>query len=596
MHSVFETLRKMAKSFGWIVLSSTLILSISCTKKKVSDTDDTIYEIVEQNVKGMDPVYTSDVYTSKAVSQIYETLLEYHHLKRPLVLQPLLAVEMPAASEDGLTHTFKIKPGARFQDDPAFPNGKGREVTATDFIYSWKRLADPANRSDGFWIFDGRIKGLNEWRAAMEKGKANYDTPIEGLVAKDDKTLVVKLTKPYFQLYYVLAHNYSAVVPREAVEKYGKEFLNHPVGTGPYQLENWVRGSKIVMKANPTWHGQTYPTDGDPGDEEKGLLKDAGKALPFAKKLVFYEVTEDQPRWLKFMKGEVDLSTIPKDNFDSAITNGATSAELAKKGIQLLVIKEPDVTYTAFNMADKSIAENINLRRAMSLAIDTDTMIKKFYNGRAISAQSPIPPDVDAYDPDYKNPYKGFDVGKAKEFMKKAGYKEGEGPTIEYSTVSNSTSRQMAEYIQQSMAAIGVKLKVLSTDWPQFMNKIREKKAQVWGVAWLADYPDAENFLQLLYGKNISPGPNGANYVNPEYDSLYEKAALLPPGKERTEIYHKMRDILIKDSPWIPGVHRLGYYLHYSWLHNFKRHSIISNYHKYLRVNPKARAEMKVKL
>lgn len=596
MKSHLSIAGRFFRLLGLISLVAFFGTTISCTKKKVDDTDDTIYEVIEQNVKGMDPVYSSDVYTSRAISQIYETLLEYHHLKRPLVLQPLTAASMPTASKDGLTHTFKIKPGVKFQDDPAFPGGKGREVTAQDFIYSWKRLADPANRSDGFWIFDGRIKGLNEWRAAMEKGKADYDTPVEGLVAKDDKTLVIKLIKPYYQLYYVLAHNYSSVVAREAVEKYGKEYLNHPVGTGPYQLESWVRGSKITLKANPTWHGQTYPTEGEPGDEERGLLKDAGKALPFAKKIVFHEITEDQPRWLKFMKGEVDLSTIPKDNFDSAISGGAVSEEMKKKGIALLVIKEPDVTYTAFNMMDSYVKDKVYLRKAMSHAIDTETMIKKFYNGRAISAHSPIPPDVDAYDPNFKNPYKTYDVSKAKEFMKKAGYKEGEGPTIEYSTVSSSTSRQMAEFFQQNMAAIGIKVKIQSTDWPQFMNKIREKKAQVWGVAWLADYPDAENFLQLLYGKNISPGPNGANYTNARYDKLYEKASLLPPGPERTKIYREMRDILVEDSPWIPGVHRLGYYLHHGWLQNFKRHSIISNYHKYLRVNPKKRAELKAKL
>lgn len=589
----------MFKPQIWIAALLVAILGIStssCTKKS-SQGENVINAALRANLKGLDPVYASDTYSNAVVSQIYETLLHYHYLKRPLELAPLVAETLPETSKDGLTHTFKLRKGVMFHDDAAFPGGKGREVTAQDFIYSWKRLMDPAATSDGAWIFEGRIAGLDDWRTKVSKGEATFDTPIEGWSAPDSHTLVIKLTKPYYQLHYVLAMGYASVVPKEAVDKYGKEFLNHPVGTGPFKFESWVRNSKVVLVKNPNWNGHTYPTEGEPGDDKNGFLADAGQKLPFVDKLVFHEIIEDQPAWLMFQKGQVDILGIPKDNFDSAVVNNSLSEEMKKKGIQLEVTVEPDVTYTSFNMMDPLIGKNDNLRKAISLAMDTPTSIEKFYNGRAVSAHSPIPPGVDAYDPGFKNPYKEHSIEKAKELLAKAGFPEGKNlPPLVYSTTNSSTAAQMAEFFKLEMEKIGVQVKIEQSSWPQFTEKIRDKKAQIWGIAWLADYPDAENFLQLLYGKNISPGPNGSNFKNKEFDELYEKAALMPPGAERTKVYQRMRDIVVEQSPWVPGVHRLGYRLYHGWLRNYKSHSIVNDNFKYLRVDPKAQSEIKAKL
>ena len=573
-----------------------LVSAAGCTRKG-REAENTLNVVVSANIKGLDPVTSSDVYSNQVVSQIFEGLLHYNYLKRPLQLEPLLAAEMPKVSADGLTHTFKIRPGIKFHNDPAFPESKGREVTAEDFIYSWRRLADPANQSDGFWVFDGKILGLNEWRDKMGKGEANYDTPIEGLQAPDKSTIVIKLTKPYYQLHYVLAIGYTVVVPKEAVNKYGKEFLNHPVGTGAYKFESWTRNSQVVLVKNPDWNLHTYPTEGDAEDTAAGHLADADKKIPFIDKIVIQEIIEDQPRWLNFMKGNLDYVGIPKDNFDSAVQNDKTSKELSDKGIRLVITREPDVTYTAFNMLDPVLGKNENLRKAIALAYDTDTLIQKFYNGRAIVAHSPIPPEVEGFDPGYKNPYKEFSVSKAKEFLAKAGFPEGKGlAPIEYSTTNSSTARQMAEYFKQNMEAIGLKINIITTSWPQFTTKLREKKAQVWGIAWMADYPDAENFLQLLYGPNTSPGPNNANYKSAEFDELYQKASKLPPGQDRAKVYQQMRDIVVKDMPWVPNAHRLAYIAQHGWVKNFKYHSIVNDNFKYLKVDTKARSEMKAKL
>ncbi|MGE0526007.1 MAG: ABC transporter substrate-binding protein, partial [Bdellovibrionales bacterium] len=362
-------------------------------------------------------------------------------------------------------------------------------------------------------------------------------------------------------------------------------------------FENWVRGNKVTLNRNPNWHGGTYPTEGEPGDKEAGLLEDAGKPLPFVDKLVFLEIIEDQPRWLNLMKGTVDFAGIPKDNFDSAVKGKDLSPELTKKGMRLIIYPWPDVVYMGFNMEDPILGKNVNLRRALSLAYDSATANEKFYNNRVIVAHSPIAPDMDGYDPGFKNPYKEYNIEKAKEYLKKAGYPGGKGlPPIEYSVPSSTTSRQMAEYLAQQFEKIGVKLNIVTNSWPQFQDRLRNKKSQMFGIAWGADYPDAENMLQLLYGPNASPGSNSSNFKNKEFDALYEEAARTPPGPKRTELYKKMRDIFVQEMPWIPTVHRLGYMTVHGWMKNLKPHEIIDGFYKYVRVDTAEKARLKEKL
>ena len=573
----------------------TIALLSACTKKE-NDTVPSLNLELKETIKGLDPALASDVYAGRVVMTIYESLFQYNYLKRPLVLEPLLAQNMSEISKDGLTHTIKLKSGVKFQDDPAFPDGKGREITAHDFIYSWKRVADPALQSDGFWIFDGKIKGLNEWRAKMQKSEATYDTPVEGFSAPDDHTIVIKLTRPYFQLEYVLAHPYSSVVSKEAVAKYGKELINHPVGTGPFMLESWTRNAKIQLKKNPTWHGGSYPTEGESSDTAAGLLKDAGQSLPFVERLAFYEMPEDQTRWLNFMKGHLDQASIPKDNYDSAVRDRQLLPDLQKKGFRLSINSELDVTYVGFNMEDPILGKHADLRRAIATAVDHKTFIEKFYNNRAIPAESLIPPDVEGYDPNYKSPYQ-YDVEKAKQLLARAGYPGGKGlPVFEFSAPSSSTSRQIAEYFQQQVGAIGIQIRIVTSSWPQFIEKLRARKGQIWGMAWMGDYPDAENFFQLLYGPNASPGSNSTNYNNKAFNALYDKAARLAPGPERAKVYQQMRDIVAQDLPMIVEAHRTGYYLQQGWLSNFKLNQTILNFAKYLRVGPEVKADLRSKL
>lgn len=581
-----------------LLLIAALITLGSCTKK--TDLNEKVLNlVVPADVKGFDPIQASDLYSTGEIARVYEGLYQYHYLKRPFELEPALAEAMPEVSKDGLTYTIKLKKGVYFQDNECFPEGKGREVEASDVVYSIKRLADPKNQSTGWWVLDGKLKGLNEWREEISKtNTADYSKKIEGIQAKDKYTVEFKLVQPFPQFLYSLAMPFTFVVPREAVEKYGKEFLNHPVGTGAFITTKYEQSNKIIYTKNPTYRDEFYPSEGEASDKEAGYLDDAGKKLPLVDKIVVNIQIEDQPRWLAFEKGRLDYVAIPKDNFSQVVTpdKGMTD-KYAKKGIVLSISPDLDVTYIAFNFENKLFRDNVNLRRAMSLAYDGEKTNELFYNNTAIAAQSAVPPGIAGYDKDYKNPYKAYDIEKAKKLLAQAGYPEGKGlPTITYDTLANTVSRQMGELFRTQMSKIGIKIDVRTNTWPELTKKVDTRQTMTFGMGWGADYPDAENFLGLLYGPNSSPGSNGANYNDPEFNKLFEKAKVMQHSPERTALYEKLNKMVAEDVPWIFGVHRTKFTVKHGWLKNYKFTPFDQGIAKYLGVDIEKKKEIYPKL
>lgn len=581
---------------SWLVLLASGLCAIGgCTKRPPLPAK-TLRLVSIGKIGSLDPALTTDVYSHIEASRAYETLLEYHFLKRPYQLVPALAAAMPKISADGRLLTFSLRSGVRFQDHPCFAatGGRGRELVAEDFVYSFKRVADPKVASANWWLLDGNVEGLNEWR---ERG-ADYAQSVSGLRAIDSLTLEIRLTRRNYQFLQFLAMTPLAAVPREAAEYYGRRFGNHAVGTGPFRLREFNGAQRVSWERNPTYREERYPSEGDPGDAKAGLLRDAGQRLPLVDGVVVEVMVETQPQWLSFIAGKLDLSAIPKDNFAQALGPGKElSAELKAKGIRLYTRPLLDLTYTAFNLREPLLRSNRKLRQAISLAIDTPRLIELFYNGRAIAAQTAIPPGLEGYDPSYRNPYRRFDLSLARKLLAEAGYPGGRGlPPLEYITYEGSSARQMDDFLSQNLAKIGVKLNVTAFSWPQFLSSTKNGKGQVWGVAWAADYPDAENFLQLLYGKNRSPGPNSAVYENPEFDRLYVQALALPPGAARAALYQRMARLAAEDMPWVLGVHRIGYGLVQRWIQNYKPvdASILPQSAKYLRVVPELKASAEV--
>lgn len=553
-----------------------------------------VYYGPTSRIRGFDPVRAGDVSSSLGIGKINEGLLQYSYLYRPYRVEPLLAEALPEVSEDGLLYRFRIRKGIYFQDDPCFEatGGKGRELRSEDFIYTIKRVADIKTASNGFWAFNDRIVGLNDFRAASAgEAPTDYDMAVDGLLAPDPYTLEIRLTRPYPQLQWILTMHYSYALAREALEYYGKEYVNHPVGTGPYILASWQRNYRVEFVRNPKWaetgREEFYPTEGEPGDQELGLLDAAGMPIPFFDRIVQFVVQDPATDWLMFLNGQFASSGISRDNWDAVITDQlGLDDRLAEKGIHLSTMPTLQLYYTGFNMEDPVVGESDDpvidrkhrkLRQAMSCALNTEEWIR-FYNGRITRPNGPIPPGVAGYN-DRENPY-DFNLKKARRLLEEAGYPEGTDPatgrrlqlSLELGSAESAEMRQAMELLASFMEEIGVVLKPSYNNWPTFLDKMDRRQAQMFRLGWVADYPDAENFLQLFYSKNASPGPNHANYTNEDFDRLYEKVRVMQDTPERTALYTEMADIVIEDCPWIFDQIPLSYALHHAWIRNYKPH------------------------
>ena len=554
-------------------------------RKPEGETQKVLNYPVRAKIKGMDPIYANDKYSGNAVARVYEGLLEYHYLKRPFVLQPNLAATMPEVKGNGLTYIFKLRKGVLFHDSECFKGGKGREMVAEDVVYSLKRTAAEP-KALGWWVLNGKLAGLNEFRDQVSKGKATIDTPVEGIKALNKYTVQFKLAQPFPQFLYALAMPFFYVVPREAVEHYGKEFINYPVGTGPFTLKKFNRTSRIIFHKNPTFRKKLYPSEGMPKDKERGLLADAGKQLPLLDKLVIHINVESQPQWLSFQSGKLDMMDIPKDNFETAVTpSKELSPEMIKKGIRLDITPALDVTYTAFQHTNK-LFNNVKLRRAMSLAYDPYLSNDLFFSSASLPAHSIIPPGISGFIKGFKNKWIGPNIKQAKKILVEAGFPGGKGlPKITFDTSASTVNRQIGEFFKKRMELIGIKVRVITNPWPELLKKIQTRQTMLHSLAWGADYPDAENFLQLLYGPNKTPGANGSNYNNKKFNKLFEKARFLQDSPERTKLYEQMYRMSADEVPWIYGVHRQKFTLVQGWLKNFKFIEFDHGFEQYLGIN-----------
>lgn len=562
------------KKFGIIITLVLVVLAIWFYRKQKTGTTLVQQKVLvtanEAQVKGLDPIQVDEVYSTREIAKVYEGLLDFHYLKRPVELCPNLAASMPTVSADQLIYTFKIRPGVMFHNNSCFSNNKGRELTAHDFVYSFKRLADPKLQARGFWLIDNKIKGLNQWRKKQEEANiTDYQEEIEGIQALDKYTLQFTLTHPYPQFLYALAMAPCYVVAHEAVTHYGEEFLNHPVGTGPFTLETFnTQETKLVYHKNPTFRDKYFPSEA--AEEYKYMLVDAGKKLPFVDKIITYILPEEQPRWLKFNKGDIDVIDISRDKIAAEVVqNGHLSPSLQEKGVELSCVPELGTSYIVINTAHPLFKDNLKLRQAMSLAFDAADYNKLFHNGIAVEAQSTIPPGLAGYQADYKSPYRTYNLKKAQEYLAAAGYPGGKGlPEITVEVGSTVEQKQKGEFIQKCMGEIGIRIKVVENIFPVLIKKISTKSTMLHTISWSADYPDAENFLNLFYGP-IQPGGVGSNFNDATFNSLYETAAFMPDSPARTVLYERLNQIIGENVPAICTVHPPHINLQHSWLKNY---------------------------
>jgi ABC-type transport system substrate-binding protein len=531
-----------------------------------------LHHALATRLTGLDPGDQRNVSALTIKSQIFEPLYQYHFLKRPYQLVPLLAEEMPQVSDDKLTYTIRVKKGVYFQDDKCFPGGKGREVKASDFVFAIKRIANIKYLSQNWSIFDDKIVGLDEFReytkTCKKREDIDYSRPIEGLQTSDDYTLLIRLKKPWPQLLtYALSDTATSPVAKESVDYYGKDIISHPVGTGPFKLKQWCRRSYIELVRNPTFRGEAYPSEGEAGDAEAGYLDDAGKIMPFADRVIWTVIEEAQPRWFLFLQGKLDSGAIPKDNWGEAIIGKSElTPEMRQRNIHLKTFLDPTTFFLGFNMQDPILGKNKPLRCAISCAIDREKFIELFRNNRDMVAHGIIPPLMASYNPKIKEKgYARYNPDEAKALLKEAeNIYGGELPTLKIGMPGTDTFfRQFGQFFERQLEAINLDVEVEYMDGPTYWGKLHTRSLQIFASGMGATLPDAQDILQSFYSKYWAPGSNSFNYANPEFDKLYEKIAVMFDCPKRQELYRKMELIALEDCPAAFLNHRVAYALHH---------------------------------
>ena len=588
-----------AKRFLSILSIALLAAAAGCEQRsgRVEDANEMVLRhVLHAKIAGLDPAKTSDIYSRVVASQIFETLYDYHFLKRPYELVPLLADGMPEVSEDGLVFTVRIKRGVYLQDDACFADARGRQLTAQDFVYSFKRIANIKTLSPNWARLDNRIVGLDEFReytkSCANAGDVDYSREVEGLSAcgGDDHTLIIKLKEPWPQVVYsALADTAYAPVAKEAADYYGPDIISHPVGTGPFKLNVWRRGSYVELVRNERFRGEVYPSEGESGDVEAGYLADAGKAIPFADRVVWTIVEEYQPAWLMFLQGKIGAGVVPKDSFDEVITGGGElTPAMKRRNIQLETFSDPSTYWLGFNMADEVLGKNKYFRRGISLAIDRERFIELFFNNRHLVAHGVIPPMMAGYNRDVKEKgYSRYDPEKAMELLDEAkGIIAGELPMLRIAMPGAGTwFRQYGQFLKRSLAAVGLEVEVQYMDRPTFQAKLRSGGVQMFASGVSASAPDGQEFLSLFYSKRDGSGPNAFNYSNERFDRLYEKARVMPQCSERRRLYQEMGLTVLEDCPAAFLNHRVAYVLHHDWYKNYKPHAFAYGLSKYRRID-----------
>ena len=560
------------------------------------------YLIAETN---FDPAFTSDLYSNNIIEEIFESPLTYDWLARPAKLKPQTLEALPEITDGGKTYTLRIRKGIYFSDDPAF-EGKKRELTAADYEFAFKRLMDPKVSSPNLWLIEGRIAGLEETVAkAKKEGRFDYDARMPGVEVVDRYTLRIRLAKQDYNFLYILAMQNLGAQAREVAEKYGNDIGAHPVGTGAFRLAEWKRSSRIVLVRNENYREVFFEAEPPADDALSQQLASEmrGKRLPQIDRVEVSIIEASQPRWLAFLNHEIDWVNVPLEFLNMALPAGKPAPWIAKRGMRYIPGVEPDVTFLYWNMKDATFggytADKVALRRAVSLAYNIGDEIFLIRNGNALEAHSPLPPGVLGYDPGF-NLGKTYDPAKAKALLDMFGYvdKDGDGwrdmpdgsPLVfVYATEPDQTSRLFTELWKKNMDAVGVRMEVETAKWPDLRKKSKLGKLQNWHLAWSADYPDGENFYQLLYGPNCGSSNDGC-FQLAEFDALYDRASTLAPGPERTAIYQQMARLIAVYSPWKLSVHRKRNQLVQPWVLGWRKHPFLHEGYKYVDIDLARRA------
>jgi oligopeptide transport system substrate-binding protein len=588
--------------FAWLVAVSLITAVEAADPRKIVRT---AYPSAESK---LDPQAESDEASSAISDHIFDSLLEYDYLARPAKLKARAAAALPEVSAVGTVYTFKVKPGIYFTADAAF-RGKRRELTAEDYVYSIKRLFDPKLASQWLFLVEGKIKGADALMAEAKKTERfDYDRPIEGLRALDRYTLRIELTHTDFGFPYVLALPATSAVAREVREYYGDDFHAHPVGTGPFFIKQWIRGSRVVLEANPGYREDIFESEGGSDAYSKEIAANLrGKRLPLVGRVEIYVIDEAQPRWLSFLGGEHDyIRPLPEEFAQIAMPGGELAPNLRKRGMRTTPDEIAYTTYTTFNMRTEIegkpnavggyTPERVALRRAIAMAFRIDEQVAILDKYQSTRAQTPLPPAVAGYDANFVSPTLEYNPAKAKALLDMFGFVDRDGDgyrenpdgsplAFDHGSVPTVRERQRNELWKKSMDDIGIRVTFGKVEkLPELRKQAQLGKVQSFSYGWIADYPDGENFLQLLWNGSIGQ-TNYAMFDLPEYNTLYERAKLLPDGRDRNALYERMVKLILVYVPWMVETYKAQNIVMQPWLLNYKKHPFSHEPWRYLDID-----------
>ncbi|MFW2160231.1 ABC transporter substrate-binding protein [Acinetobacter beijerinckii] len=584
-----------SKFFTVALFSSVIVIAPLGNTKTPAQAEKVLRIAFEAPDDGFDMVKTYNFYSGNVADVIFERLLQYDYLANPVKLVPSTAQSMPIIKENGKVYIFKIQPGIYFTDDVAF-KGKRRELIAEDYVYSIKRILDPKNRSSSYSFIDNKIVGTNALvEQAKKSGKFNYDATIEGVKALDRYTIQFTLTQADYNFPYILAYSTFGATAREVVEYYKDRLGMHPVGTGPYMLSKYVPRSKIELVANPDYRGfiWNFKSTGTAWDNQ--LVKEmSGKKMPQIGKVNISIIEEEQSRWLAFQSKQLDFDKLTSSAIPKVLDqNNQLKPEIKKQGIRLYANKEAEITYSMINMLDPIIGGNsldkVALRRAIAMSFNVNESIRILRKGQAVKAEMLVPAGVNGHNPNYRSSV-GYNPTLANKLLDHFGYKKGADgyrnfpngkPLIlKINTESGTSSVMYSELWKKNLDAIGIKADFKVSNFADNLKAASQCQYMMWSGAWHADYPEGENFTQLLYGPNVGRG-NQSCYKSDAYDRLYEQAMKLSPD-QRMPFYEKMSRQVEADSPFILQDTRIRNWMVQPQVQGFKAHPIMNTNWQFL--------------
>jgi len=565
------------------------------------------FEVAETS---LDPVRINDLYSRILTPHIFEGLYHYDHLARPIKIKPLTADGMPQVSSDFRVWTVKVRPGIYFADDPAFkgPDGRQRrrELVAQDYVYAFKRFADPANKSPGWsGVETDHLVGLNELHQhALDTRKPfDYDREIEGVRALDRYTVQFTLRDPRPRYIETLASgDLFGAIAREVVEFYGDAAEAHPVGTGPFKLVQWRRSSFLVFERNPDYRERHYDAEPAADDAEGQALaaRFKGRRLPMVDRVEISIIEEEQPRWLAFLNNEADLEFEMGFQFiPQAMPNGRVAPTLAKRGVQGYRNLEPTVYCALFNMEDPVVGgygdANIALRRAIGLAFDSRTEIAYAFNYQGLPAQTPLLPHTLAFDPNYRSEFSEYDPARAKALLDLYGYTDrnsdgwrempdGAPLLLTINMQADQRSRKIAEMMDRNLRAVGIRSQSIVAQWPENLKAARAGRFQMWTVGSQADAPDSIGALARYDSRQIG-GQNMARFHLPAFDALYDRAQAIPDGPERSALFEQAQKLALVYMPYKYTLNRVSTDMTQPWLIGYRHPVFWTDWWQYVDVD-----------